>query len=237
MTKNTSSNIKIIYEDKNLLVIDKPTGLIAHPNIPGQKNTLTDWLIARFPEIIKVGDDPLRPGVVHRLDKDTSGLMIIAKNNFSFEFFKKQFQERKIEKTYTALAVGKIKEEKGIISKAISLSKKDRRKRSALLDEKAKKAQTRYNVIKKYKEYSLLKVKPLTGRTHQIRVHLSSIGHPVAGDKQYKIKRKNPPNNLSRQFLHASYLKFHSPDNKLLKIKSELPKDLKEVLERLEKNE
>jgi len=213
-----------------MLVIDKPAGLVVHPINPEQDDTLVNGLIARYPEIKKVGDDALRPGIVHRLDKDTSGLMVVAKNNSAFECLKKQFQQRKVEKKYLALVMGKVKDKKGIITKAISLSKKDHRKRSALLDDKAKKAWTEYQVLKSFKDYTLLEVKPKTGRTHQIRVHLASIGHPIAGDKQYKFKRQPWPENLNRQFLHATYLKFQLPDGKMMEFKSELPKDLEEVI-------
>jgi len=213
-----------------MLVIDKPAGLVVHPINPEQDDTLVNGLIARYPEIKKVGDDALRPGIVHRLDKDTSGLMVVAKNNSAFECLKKQFQQRKVEKKYLALVMGKVKDKKGIITKAISLSKKDHRKRSALLDDKAKKAWTEYQVLKSFKDYTLLEVKPKTGRTHQIRVHLASIGHPIAGDKQYKFKRQPWPENLNRQFLHAAYLKFQLPDGKMMEFKSELPKDLEEVI-------
>jgi 23S rRNA pseudouridine1911/1915/1917 synthase len=231
---NPSIKLKIVYEDKDVIIIDKPAGLTVHPVKSKQNDTLVNGLIAYYPAIKNVGDDFLRPGIVHRLDKDTSGLMIIAKNNRTFEYLKKQFQEKKIEKKYLALVNGKVKDKKGIITKAISLSKKDRRKRSVLLDDKAKKAWTEYRVLKSFQEYTLLEVIPKTGRTHQIRVHLASIGHPIAGDKQYKFKRQPCPTNLSRQFLHAYYLKLQLPNGKMIEFKSELPEDLKEVLNKLE---
>ena len=222
--------LKIIYEDKDIIVINKPAGLVVHPLKPEQDDTLVNELLAYCPEIKNVGDDPLRPGIVHRLDKDTSGLMLIAKNNQAFEYFKKQFQERKIEKKYIALVHGKVKDKKGIITKAISLSRKDHKKRSALFDEKAKKARTEYKVLKYYKNYTLLEVFPKTGRTHQIRIHLASIGHPIVGDKQYKFKRQVCPKGLYRQFLHAHYLKFRMLNGKIAKFKSKLPEDLENIL-------
>jgi len=232
--------MKIIYEDNNIIVIDKPADLTVHPTKPEQDNTLFNELLAYYPEIKNVGDPStssgqvnLRPGIVHRLDKDTSGLMIIAKNNSAFTYFKKQFSERKIIKKYLALVHGQVKDEKGIITKSISFSKKDHRKRSALLDEKSKKAWTEYKVIKRFKDYTLLEVSIKTGRTHQIRIHLASIGYPVAGDKQYKFKRQSCPENLNRQFLHASYLKFKLPDGKIMGFKSDLPENLKIVLQNL----
>lgn len=237
---NPLIKFKVIYQDNNLIVIDKPAGLITHPTKSEQDNTLVNGLIAHCPEIKDVGDPPasssqvnLRPGLIHRLDKDTSGLMVVAKNNKTFSHFKKQFQERKVIKYYLALVIGQIKEKRGIITKAISFSKKNRLKRSVLLDEKAKPAWTEYKVLKRFKDYSLLEVYLKTGRTHQIRVHLSSIGHPIAGDKQYKFKRQICPDGLNRQFLHAGYLKFQSTDGKMMEFKSELPSELKETLKGL----
>ncbi|MBU1289696.1 RluA family pseudouridine synthase [Patescibacteria group bacterium] len=230
-----SITLKIIYENDDFLVLEKPADLTVHPVKPEQKNTLADLIVARYPEIKGVGEDPLRPGIVHRLDKDTSGLMVVAKNNQSFNYLKKQFQDRKVEKEYLALVVGKIKDKKGTITKSISQSKKDHKKRSALLGEKSKPAWTEYEVLEYYKQYTLVKAMPKTGRTHQIRIHLASIGYPIAGDKQYKFKRQPCPKNLSRQFLHSYYLKFQTTDGKMIAFKSELPQDLKEVLKDLEK--
>lgn len=225
--------MKIIYEDKDIIVIDKPANLTVHPVHPEQENTLVNELLAYYPEIKNVGDDKLRPGIVHRLDKDTSGLIVIAKNNKSFEYLKNLFKNRKVEKKYLALVHGKVKDGKGTITKSISLSRKDHKKRSALLDEKSKKAWTEYRVIKRFKNYTLLEVYPKTGRTHQIRIHLKSIGHPIVGDKQYKFKRQVCPKNLTRQFLHAAYLKFKMSDGKIMEFKLELPKDLKNILKEI----
>ncbi|MBU2068289.1 RluA family pseudouridine synthase [Patescibacteria group bacterium] len=234
--------LKIVFENQDIIVINKPAGLTVHPTKPEQDNTLVNQLLAYYPEIKDVGEDVLRPGIVHRLDKDTSGLMIIAKNNKAFEYLKKQFaagakslsepkQERKVIKRYLALVHGKVKDEKGTITKSISLSKKDHLKRSTLLDEKSKPAWTEYQVKKYFNNYTLLEITPKTGRTHQIRIHLTSIGHPITGDKQYKFKRQVNPKNLNRQFLHASYLKFKLPNGKIAEFKSKLPQDLEKVLE------
>jgi len=199
---------------------------------------LVNGLLAYYPEIKNVGDNPLRPGIVHRLDKDTSGVMVIAKDNQSFEYLKKQFQERETEKQYLALVVGKVKDKKGTITKSISQSRKDHRKRSALFGEKSKPAWTEYEVVEYYqdaskKQYTLVKAMPKTGRTHQIRIHLASIGYPIAGDKQYKFKRQPCPKNLRRHFLHAHHLKFQLSNGKMMEFKSELPQDLKRTLEGL----
>jgi len=222
--------MKIIYEDNNIIIINKPAGITVHPINKLQKNTLVDEILTYCPSIKDVGDDSLRPGIVHRLDKDTSGLMIVAKNNNSFDHLKKQFQERKVIKKYLALVHGTVKDNKGTITKSISFSKKDHKKRSALLDDKSKSAWTEYKVIKRFNNYTLLEVSLKTGRTHQIRIHLHSIGYPVVGDQQYKFKRQVIPKNLSRQFLHAIYLKFKSVDDKMMELKSELPEELEKIL-------
>lgn len=237
---NPSIKLNIIYEDSNIIVVDKPADLTVHPVHPDQNDTLVNGLIAHYPEIKNVGDNPLRPGIVHRLDKDTSGVMAITKNNQSFEYLKKQFQERKTEKQYLALAVGKVKDKKGTITKSISQSRKDHRKRSTLFGEKSKPAWTEYEIVEYLQDtsktkYTLVKVTPKTGRTHQIRIHLASIGYPIAGDKQYKFKRQPCPKNLERQFLHAYHLKFQLSSGKMMEFKSELPQDLKETLEGLKK--
>lgn len=194
---------KIVYQDNDIIVIDKPAGLI-------------------------------RPGIVHRLDKDTSGLMVVAKNDRVFECLKRQFQERKVVKKYLALVHGRVKNNKGIITKVIGFSGKNHLKRSALLGKRAKSAWTEYQVIKRFKEYTFLEVYPKTGRTHQIRVHLASIGHPIVGDRQYKFKRQPLPEGLTRQFLHATVLKFKSPSGKIMEFKSELTNELKEILSNLD---
>jgi len=223
--------LKIVFENQDIIIINKPAGLTVHPTRPEQDNTLVNQLLDYYPEIKDVGEDVLRPGIIHRLDKDTSGLMVIAKNNKSFEYLKDLFKNREITKKYLALVHGKVKDKKGTITKSISLSKKDHLKRSALLDEKSKPAWTEYQVKKYFNNYTLLEVTPKTGRTHQIRIHLTSIGHPITGDKQYKFKRQINPKNLNRQFLHASYLKFKLPNGKIAEFKSKLPQDLEEVLE------
>jgi len=209
--------IPIIYEDNDLIVIDKPTNLLVHP-VKDEKNTLIDY----FP----------KAKLVHRLDKDTSGLLLLAKNEKTFNWLKSQFKNRKIKKKYLALVVGKLKDKKGIISKTISRSKKRGGSQTTAPIGKRKQAITRYKVLKEFPNYTFLEVVPETGRTHQIRIHLASIGHPITGDEKYKFKRQRTLEGLKRQFLHASYLQFRMP-NKIMKFELKLPNDLKLILENL----
>jgi 23S rRNA pseudouridine1911/1915/1917 synthase len=200
----------ILYEDENVLVIDKPAGMVAD-------------------------DTPRR---VHRLDKDTSGILLIAKNDKALEFFQKQFKERKVEKKYLALVVGDIKENQGVIETLIGRSPKDRRKQKVFLpgepgSQGKRKAITKYKVLQRFQNYTLIEVTPETGRKHQIRTHFAYLGHPVAGDKLYGFKGQICPPGLKRQFLHANYLKIKLPDGREKEFKSDLPEDLKNVLENL----
>jgi 23S rRNA pseudouridine1911/1915/1917 synthase len=230
--------IPIIYEDENILAVNKPAGLLVH----GDSHNLAEWLVGKYPEIKKVGDDPERPGIVHRLDKDTSGVLLIAKNQKSFEYLKKQFQDRKIKKKYIALVDGKMKTESGTINLPIAKSKSDFRKKTSIgkMVGKVREAVTEYKVIKKYDEYTLVEVFPKTGRTHQIRVHMKAIGHPVVCDKLYGPKKQICPFGLTRQFLHANAIEFDlpaspagGPNESRLQLEADLPQDLQNALDML----
>lgn len=244
---NFNTSLNIVYEDKDVVVVNKQAGISVHPSINEPSETLVNALIARYPEIENVGGSPLssamdgqaiqlRPGIVHRLDKDTSGLLVVAKNQKAFDFLKKEWQSGQVEKKYLALVWGHPKEKGEIISK-LARSPKDFRKRIVLKsyenDIKGKLAVTEYKVIKEYKDYSLVEVYPKTGRMHQIRVQMASIGHPVVGDKIYG-KRKEAPEGLNRQFLHSHYLKFSLPDGKSLALEIDLSKDLEHILHNLQ---
>lgn len=230
--------IEIIYETPDFLAVNKPAGLLVHPVKNSKEPALTDWLLKKYPEIKEVGDDPkIRPGIVHRLDKDTSGVILICRNQKFFEYAKNLFQEHKIKKNYLALAHGKVVPEKGIIKKSIRI-KNGSIKRTIWHGKGEKEAITEYKVIKilkkingKEQSFSLLKMSPKTGKTHQIRVHLASIGHPIVGDSLYGPKEN--PFGLKRQFLHAESLEFNSTNGSRIKIESELPDDLKNILDKL----
>ena len=221
LKSSPAPEIKIIYEDENIIAVDKPAGIQVHPDHNEKKNTLVNWLVYRFPEIKNVRDSSvgaeLRPGIVHRLDKDTSGVMVVARNMKSFGELKNLFKEHKAEKKYLALAQGILKNKRGIIDSPIARAGNYKKQTIAgrKTRTKIREAVTRYKVLKEFDGYSLLEVIPKTGRMHQIRVHLFSIGHPVVGDKLYKLKQKLQPfsdSSLSlevpRQMLHAESIEF-----------------------------
>ena len=243
--------ISKVYEDENLLVINKPAGLIVHPkNATDTQESVVSWLIKEYPSIENVGEpfiasgaESLRAGIVHRLDKDTSGLLVIAKNNDTFYYLKSLFQTRKIQKHYYALVYGRLKEGHGIIDAPMG---RVGLKRTIKLDGKklidGKNAVTEWTIVKYFvptlrsgrADYCLLDVAPKTGRTHQIRVHLQSIGCPIVGDPVYGLKGWQKPAGLTRLFLHAYKLEFTTQDGKSLILEAELPEDLQKVLSVLE---
>jgi len=231
--------LKVIYEDDDLLVIDKSPGIIVFPEGKINEKTLIDYLFEKFPSLKNVGKFP-RYGIVHRLDKETSGILLIAKNDKALEFFQKQFKERKVTKKYLVLVVGNIKENQGRIETLIGRSPKNQKKQRVYLPfepkakrKKLREAITEFRVLKRFKNYTLVEAIPKTGRKHQLRVHFSNLGHPIAGDRIYGFKNQPSPKNLSRLFLHSHYLKIKLPKGGEIEIKSALPKDLKMVLEKL----
>ncbi|MBU4337996.1 RluA family pseudouridine synthase [Patescibacteria group bacterium] len=250
LSSDPSIKFDIIREEKDFAIISKPAGLIVYPGTKHNEKTLINGLLAVWPEIKNVGDPPvgglrLRPGIVHRLDKDTSGIMIIAKNNAAFEYFKNLFKNREVEKTYIALAYGTMKPRQGIIDFPIRRSKTNPIKQVAVkeksLANNARPALTRFSVMRYLKdsqgnEYTLVEAKPETGRMHQIRVHLTAIGHPVVGDQVYKKKENPKLPEVSRQLLHASAIKFISPAGKEVEFNSPLPDDFSEFLKTLKEN-
>lgn len=236
-------DIKLIDETDDFLIIEKPVGLLVHPTDKNETNTLVDWLLGKYPNIKNVGEDPARPGIVHRLDKDVSGLMVIPLNQKSFEFFKKKFKLRDIDKRYTALVHGEVSKDYDEINFFIGRSKSKegifaaRPAKSDELNDKDKQAITEFNVVKRYKNYTLLEIKILTGRTHQIRVHLKAYGHPIVGDKLYLNKKIKMKRDLSRIFLHAHHLAFVGPDDQKYDFSSPLPAKLKSFTKSLKEQQ
>lgn len=219
--------LSIIYEDKDLLVVDKPAGLTVHPAPGNPKHTLVNAILAHFPNLPD-RDESLRPGVVHRLDKDTSGLILIAKNRIALTNLANQFKNRSVIKTYLVLVKGHLSPRKGFIEAPIGRDLYNR-KRMAVV-ENGRHARTEYRVLKYVGDCSLLEVKLETGRTHQIRVHLSAIGYPVVGDITYGVKSPI----LWRQFVHAHRLGFKLPSSgEYMEFISKLPLELEETLNKI----
>lgn len=233
--------LKVLYEDKHLAVVDKPAELIVHAAGKKSQGTLVNALLYHLKDLSGIGGS-LRPGIVHRLDKGTSGLMVVAKTNEAHLALSRMFQEHQIEKTYLALAYGSFKADEGIIEGRIGRSRGNRKKFSSRT-RKGREAKTRYRVLHRFENVALLEVKPYTGRTHQIRVHLSEAGHPLVGDPLYGGRQwiqKLPPKlqkgvqALGRQALHAWKLRFEHPlKKKELKLEAEIPQDLEEILQEL----
>jgi 23S rRNA pseudouridine1911/1915/1917 synthase len=225
-----SISLAIIYEDEDILVIDKPAGLTVHPAPGHPSHTLVNAILAHCPGL-SMSSEPMRPGIVHRLDKDTSGLIVIAKNDFAREYLAAQFKRRAVTKGYLVLVKGRLSPQQGIIEAPIGRDP-HRRQRMAIV-ESGKEATTRYQVRKYLNTYTLVEVTPVTGRTHQIRIHLSAIGCPVVGDPIYGIKSAY----LNRQFIHAYRLGFRLPSTKQYReFTSPLPVDLEQALEHLAQN-
>lgn len=226
--------IPILYEDEFLIAIDKPNNVQVHPASNMEMKTVAHWVITKYPEIKGVGEHALRPGIVHRLDRETSGVLVIAKTNLVFMALKELFQNRFIEKTYIALVYGHMSELSGEINKPL-MQRSGELKRFAVetqyVPEAARPALTLYRVIARYDDFDLLEVTPKTGRTHQIRVHLASVGCPVVGDKLYAFKPMRRGEKLfsSRQMLHAYRLRFKLFSKKYA-FEAPLPEDFRSLL-------
>jgi len=222
-----SISLALVYEDKDLLVIDKPAGIPVHPAPGHPSHTLINAILAHCPEILAI-DGSLRPGIVHRLDKDTSGLMVVAKNKQAQLNLSSQLKNRRVLKRYLILVRGCPSPEKGIIEAPIGRHPRNR-KRMAVVPS-GREARTLYRVVKRLNGYTLVEVTLETGRTHQIRVHFAAIGCPVVGDAVYGVKSPY----LGRQFVHACFLSFGLPSTgEYVEFCSKLPVELEQVLERL----
>ena len=221
---------KIVFENDNFIVINKPSGLVVHPTESCPKNTLVNGLLAHYPKIKTVGDNPLRPGIVHRLDKWVSGLMVVAKNQETFLHLKDQFSKRKVEKKYLALIYGVINKDSGEINLKIGRNKNGMITTGTT--EKYKEAKTLFSVIKRFKNFTFIKAQILTGRTHQIRVHFKAIDHPIAGDNIYYLKKYQTLNlfGLKRIFLYSSELGFKDKTGEQFNFEKKLPLEFKKII-------
>jgi 23S rRNA pseudouridine1911/1915/1917 synthase len=243
--KPESIPLNIVYEDDQLLIVNKPAGMVAHPAYGNYTGTLVNALLHHCNSLSALNTG-LRPGIVHRLDKDTTGLMVVAKNDVAHHLLAKQFSRRTIDREYWAIVWGTFKQQKGTIDATLGRSKRDRKKVAVTAE--GKKAVTDYEVIKVFEYLTLIRLKLRTGRTHQIRVHLAHIGHPVFGDPTYggrsntwgglDGKKAQQAQNLlklvPRQALHAKTIGFVHPSTKEeVKFESELPADMQEVLNRI----
>lgn len=239
----------ILYEDEDVLVINKPSGLVVHGDGRTKEKTLADWVLEKYPETENVGEPIriesrdksqetriiIRPGIVHRLDRDTSGVMLVAKNQKSFESLKDQFKNHRIIKKYEAFVLGKVKEVEGVIDRPIARSKNDFRKWSAQRGSRGeqREAITKYKVISENNEYSFLEVMPETGRTHQIRVHMKAINHPLVGDSLYAGKKENSL-GFDRTALHSKEVTFTSINGEKHTILAPYPDDFEKAMNLLQ---
>ena len=221
--------LRILASDRAIVVLDKPSGMTVHPGAGRKTGTLASALIHHFPEIARIGP-PDRPGIVHRLDRETSGVMVAARTKAAFESLGRQFRNRDVHKVYLGLVWGRMQAPEGLFTWAVGRHPRHGQKIS-VKTKHPKKAETHYRVLQEYGETTLLEIRPVTGRTHQIRVHLAAAGHPVVGDTRYgrKSGRKFP-----RLFLHAHRLSFFHPETgETVEFESPLPSDLGEILRAL----
>jgi len=225
--------LKILHADDDIVVLEKPSGLVVHPGAGVKSGTLVNALLHHFPEIRALGEDD-RPGIVHRLDKETSGVMVVARSRSAAEDLKRQFKDRDVKKVYLALVWGRMLSPAGRFDRPIGRHPKHGQ-RMSIRTKTPRSALTEYQVQREYRDLSLLEVRPHTGRTHQIRVHLSAAGHPLAGDGRYGAGREAKL-KFMRLFLHAHRLSFRHPaTGALLEFVSPLPPELAAVLASLEK--
>ena len=223
--------IEVVYEDSDIIVVNKPKGLVVHPANGNWDGTLVNAIMAICKDSLSGIGGEVRPGIVHRLDKDTSGLLIIAKNDKAHINMSNEIKNRKVKKVYIALVRGIVAENEATINMPIGRSNKDRKKMAVVKN--GKEAITHFKVIKRFDKYTLLEVKIDTGRTHQIRVHLSEIGHPVVGDEIYSNGKNEF--GVHGQLLHAKSLDFKHPiTGKDMHLEAELPEEFKNVLKKLE---
>lgn len=219
--------LDILHEDEHIVVINKPAGLVVHPGAGVERGTLVNALLHRFPGIERVGH-PERPGIVHRLDKETSGVMLVARSETAYHELKRQFKAREVEKVYLALVLGRLQVEEGRMDWALGRDPKYRQKIS-IRSRHPRSALTLFTVQKVVGDKTLVEVKPVTGRTHQIRVHFAAAGHPIAGDLRYGGQDKRAP--FPRLYLHAWHIVFsHPATQRLLEFYAPLPPEFREIV-------
>ena len=225
--------LEIVYEDEDVLVINKPKGLVVHPAAGHQNDTLVNGLLHALGDQLSGINGELRPGIVHRIDKDTSGLLAVAKNDLSHAVLASQLKDHTMARTYECIVVGNLKEDEGTVDVPIGRHPTDRKK-MCVTQRNSRNAVTHWEVIKRYRGYTHVRCRLETGRTHQIRVHMAHIGHPILGDTVYG--RKKPELGQESQVLHAGVLCFQHPrDQRLVVVMADLPEYFKAVLEKLEK--
>ena len=223
--------LDVRYEDSSVIVLNKPRGLVVHPAPGHPDGTLVNALLFHCGDSLSGIGGEKRPGIVHRIDKDTSGLLIVAKNDHAHQFLSAQLSDRSLSREYEAIVHGSFREDEGIIDKPIGRHPTDRKK-MAITDKNSRPAVTEWSVIARYQGYTHIRCRLRTGRTHQIRVHMASIGHPLLGDSVYGAK--SPDRGLEGQCLHARKLKFIHPDTEeQIIIESELPEYFLDVLSKL----
>ena len=230
LVPNEKIKAEVVYQDENIIVVNKPAGLQVHPSDTEKENTLANGLVVEFPEIENIHDGSqdswIRPGIVHRLDKDTSGAMVVARNEKTFFELKRKFADREIRKNYVALVYGHLEKEKGVVDEPIARAASFKKQKIATGRTKgtARPAVTEYRLLKRYEDFDFVEALPKTGRMHQIRVHLASMGNPIVGDAKYKRKNLSKPDGITRQLLHAQRLEFELW-NKKYRFEAPLPED------------
>ena len=222
--------LDIVYEDSDIVVINKPIDLVVHPAAGHHEDTLVNALVYHFKELSTINGD-FRPGIVHRIDKDTSGLLVIAKNDATHQVLAKDIKEKITDRRYYALVVGEVQDQNFIVDAPIGRSRKNRKKMAVVAE--GKPAKTEFKIVKRFSGFTLLDAKLYTGRTHQIRVHLAHINYPIVGDQLYGKKSKI---KATHQLLHAYYLELiHPKTKKKLIFKADLPQDFKQIVETLQR--
>ncbi len=224
--------IDILWEDRHILVVNKQAGMVVHPGAGNPGGTLLNALLHHFPALETVGDDPNRAGIVHRLDKDTTGVMVAAKSNAALAFLQKEFRMRRVEKRYLALVRGEVKNDSGRISFPVGRHRRKRKLMSTRASESARDAETLWTVKERFADATLVEAVLKTGRTHQVRVHFYAAGHPLIGEKVYQFRRdRKNKTGVPRQMLHARSLGFRHPfSGRKVRFTAPVPPDFRKLL-------